>query len=501
LNIGINDFIETGSIAPGMVLEVNPGVYDNEEPYPLLGIGNEEFAPNSIGIKTPKKMNENIAWFLGYLWGDGSMSENKHRVRFIDGNTGNLERVRSILSEEFGIEANIHKANNKKAWTLDAGSVQLWKWMLVNGFYKYDGDKIAAIPKAVRYSSWRHIIAFIAGLVDADAGIGRSCTHDTVTLAQSGKNQVFTRHLQDVALAVGLVFGHSENTKGDNFQKKKSIILMSLAGASIPRATRALSELSGKCLNLELKNNENTKKTRILGKVVSVELVGKMETFDVEVENSHWYYAGAIKSHNTASLVAGTSSGIHAWHDKFYIRRMRFNKTEPIAKYLMARLPYSVESNDADPEIVEDDVFNPHQIVVAIPQRAPEGAITRDEGALNLLERVKRYTREWIRPGNEYGGMTNNISATVNIRDHEWAEVENWMWNNRYEYNGLSLLPYSDHSYRQPPFQSCDEDTFNRMKAKIEAAHIDLTEVAEAEDNTELSMIAACAGGACEWTP
>jgi hypothetical protein len=97
--------------------------------------------------------------------------------------------------------------------------------------------------------------------------------------------------------------------------------------------------------------------------------------------------------------------------------------------------------------------------------------------------------------------MTNNISATVNIRDHEWAEVENWMWNNRYEYNGLSLLPYSDHSYRQPPFQSCDEDTFNRMKAKIEAAHIDLTEVAEAEDNTELSMIAACAGGACEWTP
>lgn len=209
----------------------------------------------------------------------------------------------------------------------------------------------------------------------------------------------------------------------------------------------------------------------------------------------------AVKPEGTASLVAGTSSGIHAWHDKFYIRRMRFNKTEPIAKYLMARLPYSAESNDTDPEIVEDDVFNSHQIVVAIPQRAPEGAITRDEGALNLLERVKRYTREWIRPGNEYGGMTNNISATVNIQEHEWAEVENWMWNNRYEYNGLSLLPYSDHSYRQPPFQSCDEETFKRMKAKIYAAHIDLTEVAEAEDNTELSMIAACAGGACEWTP
>jgi ribonucleoside-triphosphate reductase len=206
----------------------------------------------------------------------------------------------------------------------------------------------------------------------------------------------------------------------------------------------------------------------------------------------------AIKPEGTASLVAGTSSGIHAWHDKFFIRRMRFNKVEAIAQYLMRVLPYRPESNDADPEIVEDDVFNPNQIVVAIPQRAPEGAITREEGALELLDRVSRYHAEWIRPGNNYGGMTNNISATVNIKDNEWGNVRRWMWNNRFDYNGLSLLPYADHTYRQAPYQSCDEETFNRLTARIAAAKVDLREVSEWNDETSLSEQAACAGGACE---
>jgi ribonucleoside-diphosphate reductase alpha chain len=177
---------------------------------------------------------------------------------------------------------------------------------------------------------------------------------------------------------------------------------------------------------------------------------------------------------------------------------MRFNKVEAIAQYLMRVLPYRVESDDADPEIVEDDVFNPHQIVVAIPQRAPDGAITREEGALALLERVSRYHQEWIRPGNNYGGMTNNISATVNIRDNEWGHVRRWMWNNRFDYNGLSLLPYSDHTYRQAPYQSCDEEMFNRLSARIAAANVDLREVIEWSDETSLAEQAACAGGACE---
>ena len=200
----------------------------------------------------------------------------------------------------------------------------------------------------------------------------------------------------------------------------------------------------------------------------------------------------AIKPEGTASLVAGTSSGIHAWHDQYYIRRMRYNKSEPIAKYLIEKFGIGESA------IVEQDVFSEHQIVVAIPQEAPKGAATREEGAAALLERVRRYHNEWIKPGNNYGGMPNNISATINIQDKEWDYVQSWMWNNRYEYNGLSLLPYSDHTYQQAPFESCDKETFESLKAEIERANIDLREIDETEDYTDLSGEVACAGGACE---
>jgi len=200
----------------------------------------------------------------------------------------------------------------------------------------------------------------------------------------------------------------------------------------------------------------------------------------------------AIKPEGTASLVAGTSSGIHAWHDRYYIRRMRYNKAEPIAKYLIEKFGI-----DESP-IVEQDVFSEHQIVVAIPQEAPEGAATREEGAAALLERVKRYHGEWIKAGNRYGGMPNNISATINVQDSEWDYVENWMWNNRYEYNGLSLLPYSDHTYQQAPFESCTREVFEFLRGEIGRANIDLREIDEVEDYTDLSGEVACAGGACE---
>ncbi|MCA1800799.1 MAG: hypothetical protein LC650_05865, partial [Actinobacteria bacterium] len=329
-------------------------------------------------------------------------------------------------------------------------------------------------------------MAFLAGLFDSDG-----CVHanpsgrTTLTFSRSGKEQYFTRHVQDVALSLGLVLGHSLNTKGENFQESKSIVLMNLAANSDEEAVGELSRLMGKVERFAsdsgLLHANNSGRTRVLGKVVSVEKVGPMETYDVEVENSHWYYAGAVRSHNTASLVLGTSSGIHAWHDEFYIRRMRFSKNEPVAEYLSGLFGVSAAETGS---IVEQDAFNEGGIVVSIPQRAPEGAATREEGAMALLERVKRYTREWIEPGNVYGGMRNNISATINIKPSEWAAVHEWMWNNRYEYNGLSLLPHSEHTYTQAPFETIDETTFEQMSELIGVMNVDLLKVVEFSDNT-----------------
>ena len=194
-----------------------------------------------------------------------------------------------------------------------------------------------------------------------------------------------------------------------------------------------------------------------------------------------------VKPAGTTSLTLGTSSGIHAWHNDYYIRRVRVGKNEAIYDYL----------SQYHPELIEDEYFRPHDTaVISAPQRAPEGATTRSETALEMLERVKKVSTEWVRTGHWKGQNTHNVSATVTIKEEEWAEVGEWMWENRSCYNGLSVLPHSDHTYVQAPFEDCDEATYNEMMKSL--ANIDLTNVVETQDNTDLQGELACAGGSCE---
>ena len=194
-----------------------------------------------------------------------------------------------------------------------------------------------------------------------------------------------------------------------------------------------------------------------------------------------------VKPAGTTSLTLGTSSGIHAWHNDYYIRRIRVGKNEPIYGYL----------SQNHPELIEDEYFSPHTTaVISIPQKAPEGSILRTESALQLLKRVKLVTDEWVKPGFRKGQNTHNISATVSIKDAEWVDVGEWMWDNRNSYNGLSVLPFSDHTYKQAPFEDCSKETYEALMGSL--TNIDLTKVKEEEDNTDLKGEVACAGGACE---
>jgi ribonucleoside-triphosphate reductase (thioredoxin) len=197
--------------------------------------------------------------------------------------------------------------------------------------------------------------------------------------------------------------------------------------------------------------------------------------------------ATTIKPSGTSSLTLGTSSGIHAWHNNYYIRRIRVGKNEAIYNYLSAE----------HPELIEDEYFRPHDTaVISVPQKAPEGAILRHESALDLLNRVKIFYQNWIKPGHRSGQNTHNISATVSIKGDEWEAVGKWMWENRKFYNGLSVLPYSDHTYIQAPFEDCTQEVYDKMMKSL--TNIDLSKIVESQDNTDLKGEAACAGGACE---
>ena len=196
-----------------------------------------------------------------------------------------------------------------------------------------------------------------------------------------------------------------------------------------------------------------------------------------------------VKPAGTTSLALGTSSGIHAWHNDYYIRRIRVGKNEPIYWHLAIH----------HPELVEDEYFRPHDTaVISVPQRAPEGAIMRTESAFQLLRRVKKITKEWVNPGKRTGQNGHNVSATISLHDNEWIDAGEWMWDNRHHYNGLSVLPQSGGSYQQAPFEDCSEEKYTVMMEKL--ATVDLAKIVEEDDNTDLKGEVACAGGACEIT-
>ena len=194
-----------------------------------------------------------------------------------------------------------------------------------------------------------------------------------------------------------------------------------------------------------------------------------------------------VKPAGTTSLTLGTSSGIHAWHNDYYIRRIRVGKNESIYKHLIVN----------HPELLEDDFFRSHDTaIITIPQKAPKGSILRTESPFDLLERVKKVAIEWVKSGHRNGSNTHNVSATISLKEEDWELAGEWMWTNKEHYNGLSVLPYNGGSYTQAPFEDITEEKYNEMVKHLN--NIDLSLIVEETDETDLSGELACAGGACE---
>lgn len=236
-----------------------------------------------------------------------------------------------------------------------------------------------------------------------------------------------------------------------------------------------------------------------------------------QVEFMNWYTSQKIginkaarqtlvKPSGTTSCVLETSSGIHGWHDKYFLRTMRFGLGEDIAQYLIVN----------HPELVEPDQLRPDDtICVRIPVKAPEGSILRYETAIDLLERVKKFSVEWIKPGHKNGINSHNVSATISIDknrryaeyidmgDHhidkrldEWEKVGEWMWDNKGFYNGLSVLPFDGGSYIQAPFETITKEEYEERLEHL--GDLDVTKILEYDDIVNFGQVAACSGGTCE---
>jgi len=172
---------------------------------------------------------------------------------------------------------------------------------------------------------------------------------------------------------------------------------------------------------------------------------------------------------------------MHPWHNDYYIRSVRGDNKDPITEFLK---DMGVPN---EPDVTKPD----HTTVFYFPQKAPEGALTRkDLTAIEHLEIWKAYKICWTE---------HNPSVTISVKEHEWIEVANWVYENWDVIGGISFLPYSEHTYRQAPYQDCDETTYNQFMADT-PKEIDwsLLSAYEFEDTTSGSQTLACTAGNCE---
>ena len=189
-----------------------------------------------------------------------------------------------------------------------------------------------------------------------------------------------------------------------------------------------------------------------------------------------------VKPSGTVSQLVDSASGIHARHNPYYIRTVRADNKDPLCKFMMqAGFPN------------EPDVTKPeHTTVFSFPQKSPKGAICRnDMNALEQLELWKLYQDHWCE---------HKPSVTVSVKEHEWLGVGNWVWDNFDNISGISLLPFSEHTYKQAPYQDCDKKEHDELSAKM-PKEVDWTALGdyEKEDHTAGAQSAACAApGGCE---
>lgn len=218
-------------------------------------------------------------------------------------------------------------------------------------------------------------------------------------------------------------------------------------------------------------------------KITKIEKAESELTVDIEVSGTHTYQlSNGCVSHNTVSQLCNTASGIHARHNRNYIRTVRVDKKDPLYEFMKA-----------SGFVVEDDKQRPHSTaVVSFPMTAPDNAITRDSvTALEALELWLVYQREWCE---------HKPSVTISVLDGEWMEVGAWVYKNFDEVSGISFLPMSEHTYEQAPYQDMTPADFAAWNKAHPVPAVDWRDLSKFEetDNTVAMQTLACVSGVCE---
>ena len=209
-----------------------------------------------------------------------------------------------------------------------------------------------------------------------------------------------------------------------------------------------------------------------------------------------------VKPSGTVSQLVNSASGIHPRFSPYYIRTVRADSKDPMAQYMLkagfpcevdatkvTRKP-SVDNDRSHLRPTEQDLYHGTTLIFSFPVKSPEGAIyTTDMGALEQLKLWKIYQDNWCE---------HKPSITVYYKDDEFFDICSWMWNNFDMMSGISLLPYSDHTYDQAPYTECTEAQYTALQKVMPEFDWQALAAFEFEDMTTGSQELACVGGMCE---
>lgn len=416
--------------------------------------------------KSPEAMNEDLAWLLGVYTGDGSNHKAGIRIH-CSYDLNHVNKIAKIAKEQFGLTACLNvKPQGKNMVVVNLNSRALLDWLKANNLSK-KGSPSIEIPLLIRSSSSASLASFISGYHSADgcdAPAGR--TFCTVSYRMAKQVAVCLRSLGTDASIREMP--PTDSSKGS-------------------RMRYWIAERKG--LNGRWTNTKRGKDIQILqdlGKdnllfdtVVSVS-DSVCLTADLSVPENNTYLANSYVSHNTTSQLCGVSSGIHPQHSQHYIRSARSDNKDPLTQF-MKDAGVRWEPCVAKPESTT---------VFFFPVKAAEFSVLRDDlDAINHLELWRIYQTHYCE---------HKPSITVSVRKDEWLRVGAWVWDNWDVMTGVAFLPYDGGSYRQAPYESCDETFYSQEVDNMRSVVLDWDQLVEGTDNVEGAQNLACSGGYCE---
>ena len=469
-------WVKAKDIKIGDCIDYDFGTYKNTEHTKLKSLDISQFVSQELCSKLPVEMSEDLAYLIGAYYANGCFTTH-NRIKFSSNNYDVNLKVQKLWKNLFGVETKIHGYTDRNAYNQEFRSSVITEWLTLNGLDKYaDMDK-GVMPLAIRTSSYKDILSFFVGYIDNDG-----CYYENMLCFDSA-NEDFMRHMQQVGEAVGLCFGFSVNKARTNSFSKNPIYKLTLWRTELSeQMAKYLNTHSVKIQQKDHKlvptSNKNTKRPFV---VKDIEVLENEQTYDIEVDQQHWYYQGALKSHNTVSLVMnGVSPGVHYSHSPYYIRRVRISANDPLLK-VVRELEYPVF-----PEVGQEEE-TANTFVVEFPCKAPQGKTkenaTADEQVDNYLTMMDNY-------------VDHNVSITVSVRDDEWEGLTKRLYDEWDSVLAMSFMSLDDSFYQLMPYESITEEEYNKRKADMKPFNPNLISKYE-EKYEEYDLGSDCDSGVC----